>query len=111
MLAIMVHNLLDNAVKFTHKGTIRVTVARDTGSGVVMHISNPGAGIPLYVIDIINTPDRGDTDEEMRPLGRKTGLGLLIVKEVAALIDVKLHVTSEAQQTCFTLQFNAPRTV
>lgn len=112
MLAIMVHNLLDNAVKFTHNGTIRVTAAGDTGSGVVMHISNPGAGIPLHVIDIVNTPDRGeDTDEEMRPLGRKTGLGLLIVKEVAVLIGVRLHVSSEAEQTCFTLQFNAARTV
>ena len=112
MLAIMVHNLLDNAVKFTHNGTITVTAAGDTGSGVVMHISNPGAGIPLHVVDIINTPDRGeDTDEEMRPLGRKTGLGLLIVKEVAVLIGVRLHVSSEAEQTCFTLQFNAARTV
>ena len=112
MLAIMVHNLLDNAVKFTHNGTIRVTAAGDTGSGVFMHISNPGAGIPLHVIDIVNTPDRGeDTDEEMRPLGRKTGLGLLIVKEVAVLIGVRLHVSSEAEQTCFTLQFNAARTV
>ncbi|MBO9612005.1 MAG: hypothetical protein J7619_04880 [Dyadobacter sp.] len=111
MLAIMVHNLLDNAVKFTHNGTIKVTATEDTGSGVVMRISNSGAGIPLHVIDIINTPDREDTDEEMRPFGRKTGLGLLIVKEVAVLIDVRLHVSSEAEQTCFTLQFNTVRTV
>lgn len=111
MLAIMVHNLLDNAVKFTHNGTIRVTASRDMGSGVAMHISNPGAGIPLHVIDVINAANREDAEDEMRPLGRKTGLGLLIVKEVAVLIDVKLHVTSEAEQTCFTLQFNTPRTV
>ncbi|PSL26054.1 signal transduction histidine kinase [Dyadobacter jiangsuensis] len=111
MLAIMVHNLLDNAVKFTHNGTISVTATGDAGSGVIMYISNSGAGIPLHVIDIINTPDREEADGEMRPLGRKTGLGLLIVKEVAVLIDVKLHVSSEASQTCFTLQFNAARTV
>lgn len=106
MLAIMVHNLLDNAVKFTHNGTIRVTAVEGASSGVVMHISNSGAGIPLHVIDIINTPDRDETDEVVTPFGRKTGLGLLIVKEVAVLIDVRLHVSSEAEQTCFTLQFN-----
>jgi signal transduction histidine kinase len=111
MLAIMVHNLLDNAVKFTQHGTIRVTATGDTVSGVVMHISNSGAGIPLHVIDIINTPYREETDEEVRPLGRKTGLGLLIVKEVSVLIDVTLHVSSEAEQTCFTLQFNTAKTV
>lgn len=111
MLAIMVHNLLDNAVKFTQNGTISVTASEDAGSGVVMHVSNSGAGIPLHVIDIINTPDREETDDEVRPFGRKTGLGLLIVKEVAVLIDVRLHVSSEAEQTCFTLQFNPARTV
>lgn len=110
MLAIMVHNLLDNAVKFTHNGVIRITAAASADSGVVMHITNPGAGIPLHVIDIINTPARDDA-EEVRPFGRKTGLGLLIVKEVAVLIDVRLHVSSEEEQTCFTLQFNPAKTV
>lgn len=111
MLAIMVHNLLDNAVKFTHGGIISVTATENTGSGVVMHISNSGAAIPLHVIEIINTPDREETDDVVRPFGRKTGLGLLIVKEVAELIDVRLHVSSDAEQTCFTLQFNPARTV
>lgn len=111
MLAIMVHNLLDNAVKFTQNGTIRITASEDAASGVVMHISNSGAGIPLHVIEIINTPNREEADDVVRPFGRKTGLGLLIVKEVAALIDVSLHVSSEEEQTCFTLHFNPARTV
>ncbi|MNY72243.1 hypothetical protein D3C86_2107520 [compost metagenome] len=76
-----------------------------------MHISNSGAAIPLHVIEIINTPDREETDDVVRPFGRKTGLGLLIVKEVAELIDVRLHVSSDAEQTRFTLQFNPARTV
>ena len=111
MLAIMVHNLLDNAEKFTQNGTIRITASEDAGSGVVMHISNSGAGIPLHVIEIINTRNREEADDVVRPFGRKTGLGLLIVKEVAALIDVSLHVSSEEEQTCFTLHFNPARTV
>lgn len=111
MLAIMVHNLLDNAVKFTQNGTIRITATEDAGSGVVMRICNSGAGIPLHVIDIINTPDREETEEPGRPFGRKTGLGLLIVKEVAVLIDVKLQVSNGNEETCFTLQFNAAKTV
>lgn len=111
MLAIMVHNLLDNAVKFTHNGTISVTASEDTGSGVVMRISNSGAGIPLHVIEIINTTDQERTDDVVRPFGRKTGLGLLIVKEVAVLIDVRLRVSSEQDQTCFTLKFGPAKTV
>lgn len=111
MLAIMVHNLLDNAVKFTHNGIISVTASEDTDSGVVMRISNSGAGIPLHVIEIINTPDQDRADDVVTPFGRKTGLGLLIVKEVAVLIDVRLHVSSEAEQTCFTLHFNPAKTV
>ncbi|WP_353718113.1 HAMP domain-containing sensor histidine kinase [Dyadobacter sp. 676] len=105
MLSIMVHNLIDNAVKFTHKGTISVSAEGDITSGVVMRISNTGTGIPPYVMEIINAHEREEANDDVTTFGRKTGLGLLIVKEVAVLINVGLRVASVDGETCFTLHF------
>lgn len=106
MLAIMVHNLIDNAIKFTQKGVIRISVARQADENVVLHIANTGEGIPLHVIEIINAPDLEETDDVVKPFSRKTGLGLLIVKEIAVLINVRLHVMSDNGETRFTLRFS-----
>nr|WP_295921241.1 ATP-binding protein [uncultured Dyadobacter sp.] len=105
MLAIMVHNLIDNAVKFTDDGIIRIWVSGQADENMVLHIANTGTGIPPHVIGIINLPEREEAGDIGTPLGRKTGLGLLIVKEVAALINIRLHVASEDGETRFTLRF------
>jgi len=84
-------NLVDNAVKSTEKGSIRVDLKRETG-GVAIEVIDTGIGIPeeeqgrvferFYVVD-----------KSRSRKGGGTGLGLSIVKHIVLLhggrIDLK----------------------
>ena len=84
-------NLIDNAVKYTEKGSIRVDLKRETG-GVAIEVIDTGIGIPeeeqgrvferFYVVD-----------KSRSRKGGGTGLGLAIVKHIVLLhggrIDLK----------------------
>jgi two-component system OmpR family sensor kinase len=78
MIATMIRNLLDNAVRFTPRGgRVDVGVYRD-GSEAVVQIEDTGPGIPSGDIDRIFEPFfRGS-----RPAEDGTGLGLSIVKRI-----------------------------
>jgi two-component system, OmpR family, sensor kinase len=76
MIATMIRNLLDNAVRFTPRGgRVDIGVYREGGEAVVQ-IEDTGPGIPSGDIDRIFEPFfRGS-----RPSEDGTGLGLSIVK-------------------------------
>jgi len=97
MIATMIRNLLDNAVRFTPRGgRVDVGVYRE-GSEAVVQIEDSGPGIPLADIGRIFEPFfRGS-----RPSEDGTGLGLSIVKRIADRLDgsVVLENISGAAQT------------
>jgi two-component system OmpR family sensor kinase len=78
MVATMIRNLLDNAVRFTPQGgRVDVGVYRE-GNEAVVQIEDTGPGIPSGDIDRIFEPFfRGG-----RPAEDGTGLGLSIVKRI-----------------------------
>jgi two-component system, OmpR family, sensor kinase len=78
MVATMIRNLLDNAVRFTPQGgRVDVGVYRE-GNEAVVQIEDAGPGIPFGDIDRIFEPFfRGS-----RPAEDGTGLGLSIVKRI-----------------------------
>lgn len=86
-------NLLDNAVKYTDKGEIRVTLAHD-GPHLSIEIRDTGIGIPrdklvriferFYVVDKSRSRKTGGT-----------GLGLSIVKHIVLLHGGEVSVESE----------------
>ena len=87
----MLVNLIDNAIKYTEKGGIRVGLKREPG-GVALEVVDTGIGIPeedqgrvferFYVVDKSRSRKAGGT-----------GLGLSIVKHIVLLhggqIDLK----------------------
>lgn len=85
-------NLLDNAIKYTEKGEIRVDMAASNGH-VVIRISDTGIGIPkqdlpriferFYVVDKSRSRKFGGT-----------GLGLSIVKHIVLLHNGRIDVES-----------------
>jgi two-component system phosphate regulon sensor histidine kinase PhoR len=95
----MLVNLVDNAIKYTEKGRVEVSVKREQGS-VVVEVSDTGIGIPeadrervferFYVVD----------KSRSRILGG-TGLGLSIVKHIVTLHGgtIKLRSTPGAGST------------
>ena len=97
MIAAMVRNLLDNAVRFTPQGG-RVDVGvYGEGSEAVLQIEDSGPGIPPDDINRIFEPFfRGS-----RPTEDGTGLGLSIVKRIVARLggSIELENMSGATMT------------
>ncbi|MGN7887980.1 sensor histidine kinase [Dyadobacter sp. 22481] len=105
LLAIIVHNLLDNASKYTYQGTISFSFHDDVDRKELI-ISNTGTGLPQEKVDFINDREVVISTDPMGPKGRVDELGLLIVKEVAAMIQVQVSV-SQTDMVNFRLRFKA----
>jgi signal transduction histidine kinase len=105
LLSIIIHNLLDNASKCTHNGVIDVSCQVITEGKTELIITNSGNGISKQMVAILNSSKK-ETDTEIKIRDqRASGLGLLIVKEVANLLDISIQVT-QTGQTNFHLIFD-----
>ncbi len=95
-------NLLTNAVKFSHRGTICLTVD-DTPGGLVFKIVDEGIGIShddlQRIFDFFVQAD----SELSRSYGG-LGLGLTIARSLTAAMGGRLEVTSEVDLgSCFSV--------
>jgi signal transduction histidine kinase len=94
----IVLNLVDNAVKFTPRGEIRISAAQDNGA-LKLAVSDTGAGIAQE--------DLGHLFEEFyrgHSTSRGTGLGLAIVKQFVSLLGGEVKVESDlGRGTIFTV--------
>lgn len=96
-------NILDNAVRYTERGTISVSLA-ERGPNIAVEIRDTGIGIPkehlLRIFERFYVVDKA----RARRLGG-TGLGLSIVKHIALLHQGELNVDSTPDEgTVFTVQ-------
>jgi len=88
----IIHNLLDNAVKFTERGEVRLTV-EETDGHLVFEVADTGAGIaeehlervfePFFQIDATLTRRHGGA-----------GVGLAISRQLAELLGGRVEVRS-----------------
>jgi signal transduction histidine kinase/ligand-binding sensor domain-containing protein/FixJ family two-component response regulator/HPt (histidine-containing phosphotransfer) domain-containing protein len=106
----IVLNLLGNAVKFTHRGSIvvRADIRADADSMAVlqMRVVDTGIGIEEEVTQKIFQPFVQADESTSRKYGG-TGLGLSICKELAALMHGSVCVTSElgkGSEFCVTVR-------
>ena len=93
-LALLIRNLLDNAIRYTPEGGTVALQVGETNGEVVITVSDDGIGIPLeaqarvferfYRVDRARSRERGGT-----------GLGLAIVKHVAELHGGRVELQSE----------------
>jgi signal transduction histidine kinase len=91
----VLHNLIDNAVKFTERGEVRIrgkTVPEHRQ--VEIKISDTGIGIANDVLPVVFERYR-QLDGSITRAYEGLGLGLFIAKELTALLGGKLSVTSE----------------
>jgi signal transduction histidine kinase len=87
-------NILNNAVKFTARGSVKLYVKNRTNSEISFIVSDTGIGIPKEKIHLIFEKFRQlDGSPARRYEG--TGLGLTISKNLAALIGGGIQVESE----------------
>ena len=92
LLERIVSNLIQNAIKYTTRGGI-VVVARSTASHINVEVWDTGSGIPAdelpRVFDEFYQVGRGERDRS-----HGLGMGLAIVKRLAALLGHRLEVAS-----------------
>ena len=102
LLQKLLHNLVDNAVKFTHAGTVRCRVYENNGR-VHFEIIDTGIGISQENIDSLFQAFQQGDGSSKREFGG-IGLGLNLSKQLTELMDGSLEVQSELQKgSSFTL--------
>lgn len=105
-------NLLSNAIKFTPAGHVEIKAnlwpLNATSARLWISVRDQGIGIAQDVLRTLFTPFRqGDTSMSRRFGG--TGLGLVICKRLADLMQGEITVESEpGQGACFKVRLDLP---
>ena len=105
LLLLAIHNLLDNAVKFTAPGDTIEVRAFDDGSDIVIEVADTGPGIPDIEIDRVwEELYRG---EQVRSVPG-TGLGLPLVQAIIEQHGGSVALRSRPDQgTVFSVRLPA----
>ncbi|MET0392194.1 MAG: response regulator [Chitinophagaceae bacterium] len=103
-------NLISNALKFTNKGFINLTVSPASKEGFVnFTVKDSGIGIPADKQELIFEAFQQADGSTRRKYGG-TGLGLSISRQLAQLLGGDISLTSEAGQGSeFTVSIPADR--
>ncbi len=87
-------NLVENAIRYTEKGTVFVQMKRTNSNEILISIEDTGIGIPQnelpYIFDRFYRVEKSRSREY-----GGTGLGLAIVKKLVELQDGTIEVSSE----------------
>ncbi|WP_257668559.1 sensor histidine kinase [Parapedobacter tibetensis] len=103
VLSIIIHNLLDNATKFTKKGEIHLYAGETTHHIRFIKIADTGIGMRASELEFYNSPTKNVTDD---PHLENGGLGLVLVKDMVKLIHGELVIRSAiGQGTIITITF------
>lgn len=107
LCAIIMDNILDNAVKFTKTGKISVSMKSDNSFAYIL-VTDTGDGIPWNKIDIVFQEFR-QASEGMGRGYEGSGLGLTIARKLCRLMHGELEITSEeGKGTAVTIRFPLP---
>jgi PAS domain S-box-containing protein len=104
-------NLLNNAVKFTHKGHIIIGYEKEDPEHIRFFVEDTGIGIPEDQLEAIFKPFR-QIDFDGTKIYGGTGLGLSISKGLVKLMGGKICVSSKRGQGssfCFSIPYNLPK--
>jgi PAS domain S-box-containing protein len=110
-------NLVGNAIKFTERGEVLVTVDHELGEvkddriNLVFTVSDTGVGISPEKLDVIFEPFEQADGSTTRRYGG-TGLGLAISSQLIDLMGGKIAVSSQlgiGSTFCFTVQLDRDR--
>src|SRR5581483_6595196 len=99
----IVLNLLSNALKFTHHGSVTISAKRGRDKTICISVSDTGIGIAAADHEKIFEDFRQLDNSPTRAYGG-TGLGLSICRRLAEMLDGKLTVQSQLEKgSTFTL--------
>jgi CheY-like chemotaxis protein/nitrogen-specific signal transduction histidine kinase len=95
LLERLLRNLISNAIRYTEKGTVRISSSHSEDTGLIsIEVSDTGAGIPeddqSRVYEEFVQLDNAERDRN-----RGIGLGLSIVKRICRLLNVEIELNSQ----------------
>lgn len=104
----IIYKLLDNAVKFTHKGFVKLSLDKIFENGnqsIVVKVADTGIGISQDDLEIVFERFR-QSSEGLKRNYEGTGIGLSIAKKFIELLGGKISVESNVGEgTTFTVLF------
>lgn len=99
----VLYNLVGNAVKFTHKGHVKLSAklldSNNLGPKIEFSISDSGIGIPADKLESIFEAFNQSEHNSYRQYGG-TGLGLTIAKQLITMYNGNITVNSEEGKGC-----------
>lgn len=93
LLGIVIHNLIDNAVKATFNGVITLS-AKESGEELRILVEDNGFGMNKEVQQWCNEDSAYGAAE--KGFTSRTGLGLIIVKDLVTQMQGRIHVSDAA---------------
>ena len=98
-------HIIDNAIKFTKKGDITISIDKNAAGEIAVSIKDTGIGISQeYMPDLFNLFSQEEQGRSRTYDGN--GLGLALVKNLCDLNQIYIDVASvKSQGTTFTLVF------
>ncbi len=98
-------NLIGNAIKFTDKGTVNITLKCNDGLPASLSVRDSGIGIPADRLSAVFRPFEQAADWTSTKYGG-TGLGLPISQSICELLGFGISVDSrEGEGSTFTIAF------
>lgn len=97
----VLNNLLNNAIKFTEKGSVTIQVnledQSDEKSQLFISVADTGIGIPANKLETIFEPFKQAEAETSRKFGG-TGLGLAIIKNIVEMQGGRIELESKENE-------------
>ncbi len=111
--SLIITNLIDNAIKFTHKGSVRVEISKEIEGGsefTFLRVSDTGIGIaPEFHTQVFD--DFRQVSEGQGRYYEGLGIGLSLCKRILTRLQGEILLQSEPDRgTTFTVRFPAATT-
>jgi PAS domain S-box-containing protein len=98
-------NLIDNAIKYTNEGEIKITLYNNNENEVCVDVIDSGTGISEEFLPALFDPFTQEDNIDRRNY-EGTGLGLALVKKYVEINNAKIRVSSKKDKgTTFTIIF------
>ena len=100
------HHLIDNAIKYTHKGKVEITINRTPRNNLYVDVADTGIGIAEEYLPMLFTPFSREEQGYTRNF-EGNGLALALVKKYCELNGAEIKVSSiKGKGTTFRVTFS-----